>query len=1208
MILFKASSKSSIYARLLFSVAVLCLLSTVTGCSDDEDPAEIVPNPGSEIYFTKSLDFTSESDESILSFTTNKDWTIEVSQSGGDVSWCTVFPAKGKAGENEVLVKVAENTGTDDRNATLILTAKELTNRIVVTQKQKDAITLTTAKFEVDKNGGDIEVEVKANVSYEVIIPEQYQSWIHKRTIRPDKCVFSIGKSEEYDKREGEIVFQSGDLKETLKVYQTGGGVLLLSKNEYTVSDKGEQIAVELKSNFDFEVKMPQVDWITTTVTRSVSSHTLYYTIVPNETYDKREAEIIFYDRTNKSLADTLKIVQVQKDAILLSQKEYSLGCNEEFIDVEVNTNVDFTIQIPNSCASWITIVENPTTKGLEFHKVSFKVAKNTSSDERIGSITIIGNNGNHVSEVVTVKQAAAASIVLDKTYYSLNHKGGNLSFEVKTNVDLTIESSVDWIKHISTRSIEIKTLHFVIDENVTVNTREGVITLHGDGLKQTIKVTQAASPQAVDLGLSVEWSNLNIGATSPKDAGGYYGWADPTGKKTSNYIGDYPSLTPPMNISGTEYDIAHIQWGDGWRLPTLDEFRELCSKCSTSWDGNGYTFVGPNGNSLILPAGHMDATTASVQSIYWSGTLSSISEQYSYVMLGSSLSLNYGLDRKRYMKLSVRPVRDKKTIKPEAIDLGLSVKWANYNVGATKPAEYGGLYGWADPTGKNTSTNNSLYPNSNPPFDICNTEYDIAHVQWGGDWRMPSRTDLDELSRLCTWQWTERNGINGYLVIGPNGNSIFLPAAGTREGLKYESIGKACYYWSGTLGDEHSLNANLFVAGTNVGVWLAQRRYVGASIRPVSGERKVYNGNIEIYSQKELYELDKKGYTEISGNLQIVGSDITYIPDFVTLKKIGGLLEFNNCKSMTLCSGFINLNVINNGFRILNCENLNSIEGFNSLNTIRLSKSVNGYQGFNIENCNNLKKIVGFNNLESIIGPFRLNHVEMLESINGFKKLKEINHWTSITYAKELVSIKGFDILENAGSEIQFHEANKLADISFLSKVKSVGLIKLDTPMLSDLSPIKDMKIMDFLTIDCSNLKEIELDIPTTLTGLFLSNSFMVQKASCLRKLEKIKRFQIEGNVSVYILETFSNLKSVSQLFMISKVNNLTTLDAFSNLSIIGNESGFNYKLRILDNENLVNYDGIKNAINSSLSYQISGNKYNPSIVDILTGKQYGE
>lgn len=367
-------------------MAVLCLLITFGSCSED-DAAEIIPNPDSEIYFTRSLDFTSDSGEAILSFTTNKDWSIDVSQSGGDVSWCTVFPNKGKAGENQVSVRVARNEGVDDRNTVLNLTVGDLTKSIVVTQKQKDAITLTTAKFEVDKNGGEIQVEVKANVSYEVVIPEQYQSWIHKRTIRPDKCAFGIDKSEEYDKREGEIIFRSGELEEVLKVYQTGGGILLLTKNEYTVSDKGEQIVVELNSNFDFDVKMPQVDWITTTVTRSVSSHTLYYTIAPNETYDKREAEIIYYDRNDKSVADTLKIVQVQKDAILLSQKEYDITAKGETIEISVETNVNYNIHIDEENSQWIKLVQNAATKSLKQDKLFFKIEENSEVKSRVGNI-----------------------------------------------------------------------------------------------------------------------------------------------------------------------------------------------------------------------------------------------------------------------------------------------------------------------------------------------------------------------------------------------------------------------------------------------------------------------------------------------------------------------------------------------------------------------------------------------------------------------------------------------------------------------------------------------------------------------------------------------------------------------------------------------------------------------------------------------------
>lgn len=541
MNLLKVNSKSSIYARLLFSVLVWCLLVTFGSCSEEDAPAEIIPNPDSEIYFTKSLDFTSGSGEAIFSFTTNKNWSIDVSQSGGDVSWCTVFPNQGKTGENQVSVRVQRNESTDDRNVVLNLTAGDLTKSIVVTQKQKDAITLTTAKFEVDSNGGDIQVEVKANVSYDVVIPEQYQSWVREGsgsvmidakgqrnnqtyTTRADMDKttrwFHISPSEEYDKREGEIIFRSGELEETLKIYQAGGGILLLSKNEYTVSDKGDQIKVEINSNFDFEVKMPQVDWITTNVTRSVSSHTLYYTVAPNTTYDKREAEIIYYDRSDKSVADTLKIVQVQKDAILLSQKEYLVGCNEEYIEVDVNTNVDFEIQIQNSCASWITKVDNPVTKGLVSHKLRFKISENTSYDERSGEIVIKDKKGG-LSETVIIKQAERKVVILPIHKYDIGYKGGMIKIEISSNIPYTyaISANCDWVaktENFVSRGLSTDLLCFMVYPNEAFESRETEIIFYSENNKvkeERIIIMQKGVPfQMIDNTLMV-----NLGVSSDK-------------------------------------------------------------------------------------------------------------------------------------------------------------------------------------------------------------------------------------------------------------------------------------------------------------------------------------------------------------------------------------------------------------------------------------------------------------------------------------------------------------------------------------------------------------------------------------------------------------------------------------------------------------------------------------------------------------------
>ena len=167
-------------------------------------------------------------------------------------------------------------------------------------------------------------------------------------------------------------------------------------------------------------------------------------------------------------------------------------------------------------------------------------------------------------------------------------------------------------------------------------------------------------------------------------------------------------------------------------------------------------------------------------------------------------------------------------------VDLGLSVKWANCNVGASSPEEYGGLYGWGDPTGENRSTNLDDYPSANPPNNISGTRYDIARAKWGGSWRLPTLEEFEELHSKCKWElkwdrvmvrerkWiffevdreveTGYKGVNGYKVTGPNGNSIFFPAAGNRYGEDVYYRGSRGDYWSGSLYTSNSVCVNSLI------------------------------------------------------------------------------------------------------------------------------------------------------------------------------------------------------------------------------------------------------------------------------------------------------------------------------------------------------------------------------------------------------------
>lgn len=181
----------------------------------------------------------------------------------------------------------------------------------------------------------------------------------------------------------------------------------------------------------------------------------------------------------------------------------------------------------------------------------------------------------------------------------------------------------------------------------------------------------------------------------------------------------------------------------------------------------------------------------------------------------------------------------------PEPVDLELSVEWAAANLDATAPEDFGGYYGWADPTGLETTMDVldlsrnwvvDLYGGPEPPAEISGTELDLVHVRLGDGWRLPTLEELKELT-ACQRQWTKRNGVNGYEFTGKNGNKLFLPAGGARNGETVHYAGTVGYYWTGTLATEqsfHKQRAHRLYIGAEGLNHNAAIRYSGFSIRPV--------------------------------------------------------------------------------------------------------------------------------------------------------------------------------------------------------------------------------------------------------------------------------------------------------------------------------------------------------------------------------------
>lgn len=561
----------------LFVLPVLgLLLMLCQGCSEDKE--ENPPAP-------ESPSITVESEEDIpvfdtaggtlaLTFTTTSDWTASVD--GAASGWLSVSPASGEAGTHTLSLVTTANDSYDERNASVTITSGSVKKTITVTQKQKDALILTSNKVELEAEGGDFSIELQANVEVTYEIESGAQTWLtpvaRSRGLTSSFLAFHAEANEEAEARQAVIKLAGGNgLTEEVTVYQIGTGpALVLSQSEYIVSSAGETIQVELRSNTAYEIEMPGVDWLRENSSRSLSTYTHYFIVDPNETYDARSAVIRFIDREN-GIEQTVTVTQMQRDAIVVAQNVYQIGVEGGALNFAVQANVDFTV---STNADWITQVE---ARGLTERMLCFEVTPNEGEEMREAVITLesgsvkqtikvqqfgkmeepfidlslqeykVGNAGGtfqidvrtnieyqviipdeswiietaydgitHFFEVllndtydartaeirfvntekgiektVTVTQEALYDILIEQSSYEIGAEGGVLDLPLQANMDFEVTTSEDWITQISARGLTEQVLHFNVEENPQVKERTAIITISSPNVTHEIQVVQ---------------------------------------------------------------------------------------------------------------------------------------------------------------------------------------------------------------------------------------------------------------------------------------------------------------------------------------------------------------------------------------------------------------------------------------------------------------------------------------------------------------------------------------------------------------------------------------------------------------------------------------------------------------------------------------------------------------------------------------------
>lgn len=276
----------------------------------------------------------------------------------------------------------------------------------------------------------------------------------------------------------------------------------------------------------------------------------------------------------------------------------------------------------------------------------------------------------------------------------------------------------------------------------------------------------------------------------------------------------------------------------------SVTNITETSAKCSGSVTATGYT-VGECGlcwSETGNPTIDDDRTTDQIGTGSFVSTISGLKKNTKYYVKAyatTSIGTLYGEEK----SFTTEGVSDPTGyINGYAyVDLGLpsGTKWATLNVGASAPEVCGNYYAWGV-----TETFNFYDGSTTVGVQINdfsgNAQYDVAKKEWGDTWRMPTKTEVDELNRNCVCTWTTQGGINGLKITGLNGNTIFLPAAGAHNHEIPEYIGSVGHYWTSTpcYNNDYDVdNSYCFAFSYNDNDFHVDLNYrdCGKCIRPVS-------------------------------------------------------------------------------------------------------------------------------------------------------------------------------------------------------------------------------------------------------------------------------------------------------------------------------------------------------------------------------------
>ena len=809
------------------------------------------------IVSPKTFDLTNAEQTIEIEVQKNVQYTVAIDNACAD--WIKQGGTKALT-TDKITFTIAANKTYDNREGKITFKQLDgsLSETVVVRQNQTNGIFITTPTYDLSNAEHTLSVEVKANVEFEVTSQADWIKYVETKALTPSTVTLTIEANESYDNRTGTVLVKqtNGDLSGTITIKQHQTDGLFVTPDSFDLSNEEHTIELEIQKNVDFTVVIPEdaKDWIyqpTKGNTKALVGDRVILVVSANSTYDDREASVTI-KQINGSLAETVKIKQAYGEGLIVEKTEYVVSGDSGELEIGVKSNVEFEVK---SDVDWIHYIQ---TKALDSKTIYLTVDYNNGLSNRTGKIKVSQVNGPLTADIKIIQEIPiAVDLGLSVKWGSFN-LGASVpemygyffrwgEIEPKTDFSTPYKwgmssdyTKYNYVDNKQTLELEDDAAHVILGDKWRTPTSRELDELVNN-CKWTWKSINGVKGYLIE---SVKNSNQIF-----LPAAGYY-WskehyeAESIGYYLSSSLQENRNLANTLNFHSTTSIYNNrglLRDGNGvsirpvygdWIHPESIELNKPSLSLSLGSAEQLVTTISPSNVTDISTT--WTSSDLSVASVKPNGVV--IAKKVGHTTITAKT-----LDNELVATCEVTIVD--KILEPDAIDLGLSVKWASWNVGASSPEGCGAYFGWGEIDPKRADSQNPYDPDghlakyASDNIPVLEPEDDVAHVKFGGTWRMPTRAEWNELKDNCVWTWSSKNGVNGYLVSSKtNDASIFLPAAGDWGDTSLSDVGSWGFYWSSSYNitnlDAFCLDFNSDAVGKYYTHWYTR---FGHSVRPVS-------------------------------------------------------------------------------------------------------------------------------------------------------------------------------------------------------------------------------------------------------------------------------------------------------------------------------------------------------------------------------------